>query len=91
MASKTSLLEPEVFSATVCSSVQLMTTSISTKIFDVIEGRTFAGVGVKHVVLSSLPSSELLCDHLDLHKRANWCFKQVVCERDLTFKQELKS
>lgn len=65
MASKTSLLEQEVFLATLCSSVQLMTTSVSTKIFDVIEGRTFAGV--EHVVLSSLPSSELLCDHL-LHK-----------------------
>lgn len=89
MASKISLLEQEVFLATLCSSVQLMTTSISTKIFDVIEGRTFAGV--EHVVLSSLPASELLCDHLDLQKRANWWFEQVVCERDLTFKQELKS
>lgn len=64
-----------------------MTTSISTKIFNLLLREEH---WLESVSCLLLPSSELLCDHLVLHKGANG-FKQVVYDGDLTFEQEHKT
>lgn len=70
---KTSLLEQEVFQLTFTETVQMMTTTWSTKIFKyIIEWRTLAGFSVKHVVPHSLSSSELLWDHFTQRLYGMW-------------------